>query len=267
MDKIIELLKYIILSVVQGVGEVLPISSSGHLILVRKLIGVGDGNVSIELVLHLASLIALFVYYRRTIFSLITGFFKYVFYKNIDYKKDFKFVMGMIVSLVPACLVGYFLDDYFDYLLNYSFIIGLFLVINGVNLFCLKRSENNKNIEDLSILSFFKIGVGQCFGLVPGISRSGSTLSMCYREKLNKEDSQKFTFLMLFPLVLGSIFLKIEDFVFSKYEIILLLISFILTLFITLFSIKILNKIINNNKIHYFSYYCVVVGILVMFIS
>ena len=83
MERFFELVKYLVLSIVQGIGEVLPISSSGHLLLVRTLLGIEEEGIAIELILHLASLVALFIYYRKTIFSLIKGFFKYIFCKDI----------------------------------------------------------------------------------------------------------------------------------------------------------------------------------------
>ena len=262
--KIVELLKYIFLSIVQGIGEILPISSSGHLLLFRKILHIEMQGFTIELVLHLASLLALFIYYRNTIFELIRGFFYYLFKKENEYKREFIFVIGMIISLVPTCLVGYFANDYLDYFLKYSFVVGIFLIFNGLNLFLVKNTEGDKKVEDLSFLSFFKIGLGQCLGLVPGFSRSGSALSMCYRENVNKEDSEKFTFLMLFPLVLGSLVLNISDFVFDKNLTILLIISFIVTFIVTMFSLSLLSKIVRKGKLYYFAYYCVFVGILVL---
>ena len=265
MDKLIELFKYVILSIVQGVGEVLPISSSGHLLMVRKLFGIDSDGMSLEIILHLASLLALFIYYKKTIFSLIKGCFYYVVKKDNSFIREYKFVIGMIVSLIPTCVVGYFFDDYLDYFLKYSFMIGVFLVLNGINLYFIRNRDNVKKVEELSAFSFVKIGLGQCLGLVPGFSRSGSALSMCYREKMDKDDSEKFTFLMLFPLVLGSLFLNINEFSFDG-NISLLIISFILTFMITLFSIGLFNKILKKNKLHYFSYYCVIIGILIILI-
>lgn len=266
MEKVIELIKYVILSIVQGVGEVLPISSSGHLIVVRNLFGIEEEGIGIELVLHLASLLALFIYYRKTIVSLMRGSLRYLIKKDKNYINDFKFVKGMVVSLIPTCIVGYLFNDYLDYFLKYSVMVGVFLVINGINLYLIRNKENNRKISELSSFSFLKIGIGQCMGLVPGFSRSGASLSMCYREKMDKEDSEKFTFIMLFPLVIGSIILNIGDFKFDKQESILLVISFILTFVITLFSIKLLSKIIKNNKLHYFSYYCLLIGALLILI-
>lgn len=266
MGKFIELLKYVLLAFIQGIGEVLPISSSGHLILCRRLLGIVSTGLSIELVLHLASLLALFIYYRNVIFGLIKGTIKYIFYKNELFKNDFIFVRGMIISLIPTCIVGYFFSDFLDKFISYTMFIGCSLILNGINLYLIRNKNNDKKISDLSLFSFVKIGIGQCLGLVPGFSRSGSALSMCYREGLNKEDSKRFTFLMLFPLVMGSVILNFEDFLFSKDTVVLMIISFMLTFIITLFSIEILNKIIKENKIHYFCYYCLILGILVMFV-
>ena len=84
-------------------------------------------------------------------------------------------------------------------------------MLNSLNLYLIRNKSGNKCVDELSSFSFFKIGLGQCLGLVPGFSRSGSSLGMCYREKMNKEDSQTFTFLMLFPLVVGAVILNIGD--------------------------------------------------------
>ena len=267
MEKFIILLKYIILSIIQGVGEILPISSSGHLLLVSKLFKIETRGMRLELILHLASLLALFIFYKKTIFKLVKGNYEYIFKRNKEYVKEYKFMIGMIITLIPTCLVGYFLNDYLEYFISYSILVGFFLVLNGLNLYLVNNKSGNKNIEDLKIKSFVKIGMGQCLGLLPGFSRSGSCLSMCYREKLNKEDSEKITFMLLFPLVIGSIILNIKDFNFIKEEVILLSISFIITFMVTLFSLRMLNKIINSNKLHYFSVYCLIIGILVMFIA
>lgn len=264
MERLYDLIKYVVLAIVQGVGEVLPISSSGHLLIIRNMLGIDAKGMSIELILHLASLLALFIYYKKTIFSLVKGNIRYIFKKNKEYTSDFKFLKGMIISLIPTCLVGYFLNDYLDYFLSYSVIIGVFLILNGVNLYSIKNKENIKSISELKTSSFVKIGIGQCLGLVPGFSRSGSCLSMCYREKINKDDSEKFTFLMLFPLVFGSIVLNLEDLLLYEGDFMLLFISFVITFMITLFSINILNKILKKDKLHYFSYYCLLIGIFLI---
>lgn len=264
MEKIITLLKYIFLAIVQGVGEVLPISSSGHLFVASKLLHINDGGVSLEITLHLASLLALFIYYHKTIFSLIRGFYSYVIKKDKSKIRDFKFVMGMIICLIPTCIFGYFFNDYLDYFLNYSLFIGLFLILNGLNLLLIRKRECTKKIEELSYFSYFKIGIGQCLGLVPGFSRSGSCLTMCSLEKMDKEDSEKFTFLMLFPLVIGSFILNLGSFSFNKDLVILFIISFILTFLITFLSFYLFSKIFKSNKFYYFSYYCFIVGFLIM---
>lgn len=265
MEKFIKLIKCLVLSVVQGVGEVLPISSSGHLLLVRNIMEV-DGGVGLEIVLHVASLFALFIYYRRVIFSVIKGCFFYVFRKQENYKKDFVFFKGMVICLIPTCLVGYFFNDYLDVFFKYPVFIGMFLVFNGVNLYLVRKKEGVKRIYELSNFSFFKIGLGQCFGLVPGFSRSGSALSMCYREGVCKEDGEKFTFLMLFPLVIGSLFLNINELSFYREDVLLLGISFVFTVIVTLFSMCIFRRMVKNNKLSFFACYSIFIGGLIVFL-
>lgn len=262
--KFIELLKYIFLSIIQGVGEILPISSSGHLLLFRKLLNINIEGVSLEITLHIASLVALFIYYKRTILDLIKGFIGYVLKKDKIYVREYKFVMGMIICLIPTCFIGFIVNDYLDYFFKYSLVVGIFLILNGINLLLIKNNEGKKCVEEMSFFSFFKIGLGQCLGLVPGFSRSGSALSMCYREKMNKEDSEKFTFLMLFPLVLGSLVLNIGDFTIESNLNVLLMISFIVTFIVTFFSLGLLSKIVRKGKLYYFSYYCIIIGVLVI---
>ena len=267
MNKFFELLKYLMLAVIQGVGEVFPISSSGHLILFGKLFDVDGEGVGIELILHLASLLALLIYYRKTIMLLIRGNYEYIFNKNKDKSNEYKFVKGMIISLFPTCIVGCFVNDYLETFIKYPILIGVFLLLNAFNLFLIRNKGGEKGADELSFWSFVKIGMGQCMGLVPGFSRSGSALSMCYREKMNKEDSERFTFFMLFPLVLGSVLLNLGDFSFSKEGWILVCISFVVCFACTLFSIGVLGKIIKGNKLHYFAYYSFVIGVIVMFIG
>ena len=262
--KIIELLKYIFLSIIQGVGEILPISSSGHILLFRKILNLNVEGIGLELILHLASIFALFIFYRKTICKLIIGMYFYLFKKDKNYKKEFVFIRGMIISLIPTCLIGYFVNDYLDYFLKYSFLVGVFLILNGFNLLMVKDKKGNKSIDEVSYFSFLKIGLGQCFGLIPGISRSGATLSMCYREEMNKEDSERFVFLMLFPLVIGSLLLNINEFNFDYNLNVLVVISFIITFSVTLLSLNLLSSIVRKGKIYYFSYYCIIIGFVVM---
>ena len=262
--KIIELLKYIFLSIIQGVGEILPISSSGHLVLFRKILKLNIEGMEVELILHLASIFALFIFYRKTIGELLKGMYFYLVKKDKNYKKEVICIRGMIISLMPTCLIGYFANDYLNYFLKYSFLIGFFLILNGLNLLMVKDKYGNKSIEELSLFSFFKIGLGQCLGLVPGISRSGVTLSMCYREKMSKEDSEMFTFLMLFPLVAGSLLLNINGFSFDYNLTVLIAISFIVTFLVTLLSLNLLSSIVRKGKLYYFSYYCIIIGVVVM---
>ena len=101
MERLIKLIEYIVLAIVQGVGEVLPISSSGHLLVIRNLFNIEGEGIAIELVLHLSSLLALFIYYRKTIFSLVKGNINYILKKDKSYISDFKFARGMIISLIP----------------------------------------------------------------------------------------------------------------------------------------------------------------------
>ncbi len=251
------LIKLIVLSLVQGVGEILPISSSGHLIVLSKLFNIDDSNISIEIMLHLASLVALLVYYFDFIKGIIQGVFSYVFKSDKTKYREWSYFISIVIASIPTCIIGLILNNYLSFLTSY---IGILLVINGLLLLIKREYNDTKNIEDLTMLDKFKIGLIQSIGVIPGISRSGSSLLGCNQVKLNKEDSFNLTFLLLFPLVIGSLVLNISDFNFDKTLLIPYIISFLLTTIVTYFSLALLHSLVARGKSKIFGWYCVSVG-------
>jgi len=253
------LIKLILLALIQGVGEILPISSSGHLIMFSNLCNINDEGVTIEILLHVASLLALVFYYFDFIKDMIKGVYKYLIKKDYTCYKKWNYFSAIIIASIPVCLVGFILNDYLDLLVNY---VGLFLIFNGILLLFIKNRDTNREVEDLRLLDKLKIGLFETIGLVPGISRSGSSLLGCSVVKLNKEDSFNLTFLLLFPLVLGSLVLNVGEFSYDKALLIPYIIIFLITFMVTYLSMVILHKLVITRGSKIFSVYCVSVGVI-----
>ena len=188
---------------------------------------------------------------------MIKGTYSYLIKKDKRYYKEWSYFTTLIVATIPVCLIGLFLNDYLSSLSNY---IGIMLIINGVILLVSKWKDCNKEMEDLTFIDKVKIGICECFGLFPGISRSGSSLLGCKLIKLNKEDSFNLTFLLLFPLVIGSLVLNIGDFSFKNALIIPYIISFLITIMTTYLSVFLFHKCISKGKEKIFGMYCVLIG-------
>ena len=253
------LFKLILLALIQGLGEILPISSSAHLIMVKELINIDSSNFVIEILLHISSLCALSVYYFDFIKNMIIKVYQYIFKRKQEYYREWNYFTTIIIATIPTCLIGLFLNAYLDKLTGY---VGMFLVFNGILLLTINNKKESKNIEDLTVLDKLKIGVIQSIGLIPGISRSGASLVGCNVTKLNSEDSFNLTFLLLFPLVIGSFLLNVNDFNFDSDLIIPYIIIFIITFITTYFSMCFLHNLISKGKSKIFALYCVSIGII-----
>lgn len=261
----IEVLKYILLGLVQGLAEVLPISSSAHLIIVQELLGISEEGLTFEIFLHLASLIAILVFLWKKLWNLIKGFCLYLFKKQKEYKKEFMYCWFIVISTIPTVVFTLLLGDLIDKASSTLWVVGGLLVINAVLLFILPRINGTRKEEDLTWKDAAVIGCFQCAGIFPGISRSGSCLCGAFSRKIDKETAADYAFLMFIPAVVGATVLEltnIGDIVLVSSQIPLYLISFIVAGVATYFSFKLLLTIIRKGKLSYFSIYCLFVGIV-----
>lgn len=200
----IEILQAFILGLVQGLTEFLPVSSSGHLILFKKLFGLDAETfgLNFDIAVHVATLIAVFIVFRKIIWNLIRHPFQ-------------KTVLWLILATIPAALVGVFFDDRIEAISQSGGFLGLcFLFTAGVLLFSewvAKRKQANLAMEDLTWWKAGAIGLAQGVAVMPGISRSGSTLSAGLLTGLGKSSAISFSFLMSIPVIGGSLLLGVKD--------------------------------------------------------
>ena len=263
----IDVLKYILLGLVQGLAEVLPISSSAHLIIVQEIIGVSDDNLTFEIFLHLASLIAIMIFLWKKFFKLIKGFCLYLFKKQKEYILEFKYCWFIVISTIPTVIFSLLLGDLIDAASARLWVVGSLLIINAILLFILTRIKGFRKEEDLTWKDALVIGCFQCGGVFPGISRSGSSLCGAFSRKIDKETAADYAFIMFIPAVIGATVLEltnISDMVIVSSQIPLYLISFIVSGIATYFAFKLLLTIIRKGKLQYFSIYCLVVGTITL---
>lgn len=246
----ISVLEALLLSIVQGITEWLPISSSGHLAILHNLLGFQD--LPFDVFLHFASILAVFVIFRKDIVKLF----------NFRDKENLKYIGLLFLALIPAGLVGIFFKDQIESFFSSLFYLGIFFLASGIIIYSTKFSFPRK--EKPNVLDSIIIGGFQALAVFPGVSRSGATISSSLFRGLKKESAIKFSFLLAIPLILGATILESKDLVLSDINYLVLVISFFVTFIVSIFTIKLLLKIIKNRKFYLFGIYNFIIGILIL---
>ena len=254
----------IILGIVQGIGEFLPISSSAHLILVPFLFGWGESSMAFDIALHFGTLLAVLVIYFKEWWNLFMGAIYNFNHKKK--KKEGKIFWYLVVATIPAALVGFLLDDIIEgFFRGQIWLIALFLGVMGVLIYAgdswASRHYKNKEVDfdDISIKQAFLVGCSQAFAVFPGFSRSGTTILAGRLMGISREAITKFTFLLSVPIIAGATVLKIGDLEMSSEVIIGIVTSFI----VGIICIKFLLKYIKTHDFSVFAFYRVFIAIVI----
>ena len=266
MNKIIEVIKYIILGIIQGVAEIFPISSSGHLTIFYFYFKINENDrLNLTLFLHLASCLALIIYYNKTLFFMIKSVFLYVFKKDKNYIEGFKLFIYLVVASIPSIIVGFLIKPFIEKSFNSLIMLSIGFLLTSIILLISKFIKNNKNTY--SFKNTFVTGVFQSFALLPGISRSATTMLGAKSAKLEDNNAKQFTFLLLIPITLGSTFMSFLDVSITNYNnLYLYLIAFIVTFVVTLVSLKLFIKKYTSKHNLYFSFYLICLSLIVSYI-
>ena len=262
MQTFIELLKYLIVGTVQGITEPLPISSSGHLVLIQTFLEIPTVDYFLEIVLHFASLIAILVLFREKLLSLIKGNIAYIFKRDESFKADFHYALLVLLGVIPAGIAGLLFKSFFEGFLN-LLAVGISLLFTGSFLLMVQKQSVDNKKETLSWVDALTIGLFQIFALFPGISRSGSTFVGGLFRKVKFEKVVEFSFIMYIPISLGTMVLEmfeVENF--SRYSISQVGISFIASGLFTYFAFKWFMNAVKQGNLKYFGYYCLTVGVI-----
>lgn len=267
------LFKAIILGIFQGIAEFLPISSSGHLVLLQTLFGIKEGNLFFTEMLHFGTLLSILIVYFKDILKIVVEFF--IMIKDLFKTKKFiinnpykKMAILIIVGSVPTGIMGIVFGDVFENFYSSITVVSIALIITGVLLWTSEKSASgNKSIREMTYVDSFIIGIFQGFAITPGISRSGSTIVGGLFRGLNKKLATKFSFLLALPATLGAAFLGIKDALPQEGVALFtipLLVGVIISTITGVISIKILIRVLEKGKLHYFSYYVWVLGAILL---
>lgn len=266
------LVQAIILGIFQGVTEFLPISSSGHLVLLQNFFGIKEGNLFFTEMLHFGTLISILIVYFNDIINIIIEFFKMIGEgiknKNFKIKNGYqKLALLIIIGSIPTAIIGFLFEDFFKTLYSSSLLpIGMAFIITGFLLWIANRKPyENKNVKNMSFLDSIIIGLFQGIAIIPGISRSGSTIVAGLLRGLDRSLATEFSFLLALPAIFGAGLFGIIDVVKTGSEVaftIPLLAGVLLSAIVGVFAIKFLISMLKKDKLHYFSYYLWIVGLI-----
>jgi len=229
-----DIIEIVVLSLIQGVSEFLPISSSAHLIIVSSLYEFKSSSLLIDVSLHLGSLLAIIFFFRKELFNI---------------RNNHKLLLLIIIGSIPLVIVGYFLHSTgFIYLLRDMKIIAWTTLVFGILLYFADQNRFDKKMSsDLNFKTIFYIGLFQTLALIPGVSRAGITITIARLLKFNRYDSSKISFLLAIPALGGASFLSLKDildqsFDFNYFILLSITLSFLFSYFTVKFFLKYLNK-------------------------
>ncbi len=262
---LIELIKYILLGLIQGITEPLPISSSGHLVIFEEIFHIGISDLNFEIFVNAGSLVAILIIYRKFLMKLIGNTMMYIFQGKKEFKSDYHYSLLIVLGVIPAGLIGFLFKDSIELYLKNLMVVGITLLITATALSLTNKYVNHIDGKtEINALDAFIIGLFQVVALIPGISRSGSTMVGGLSRKINFEETMRFSFMLYIPISLAALLLGILDVETSNVFIPGYIGGFIVSVIGTYFAVKLLFNVVNRGNLKYFSYYCYVVGALVL---
>ncbi|MDB4047716.1 undecaprenyl-diphosphate phosphatase [uncultured Polaribacter sp.] len=252
------ILEAIILGVIQGLTEFLPVSSSGHLELAKVILGdtsVPEESLTFTVVLHFATALSTIVIFRKEILEILKGLLQF------KWNDEFKFSLKIIISMLPAVVVGLlFEEELASFFGGKILLVGCMLLLTALLLLLADKAKNTK--KEVSFWNAVLIGISQAIAMLPGISRSGATISTSVLLGVDRTRAAKFSFLMVVPLIFGKIGkdLLSGDISFQSSEIIPITAGFIAAFLAGLVACKWMISLVKKSKLSYFSIYCAIVG-------
>jgi undecaprenyl-diphosphatase len=261
---IILFLKYLFLGFIQGFTEPLPISSSGHLVLFQEILSLSIKDLNFEIIVNLGSLFAIVFLFRKDLIRLIKHDVLFLRTRRDEYKKDFYYSVLLVLAVIPAGLVGLFLKDWIEDTFKNIVSVSLSLIVTAIALYFVQRESVENTQEDITLKDALTIGLFQVFSLLPGISRSGSTMVGGLTRKIKFEEVMRFSFLLYIPISLATMVLAVRDIDTSTIYIAGYVGAFIVSLITTYFAVIWFFKLVRKGNLKYFSYYCMIVGVLTL---
>lgn len=243
------MIKYIILGIVQGFTEFLPVSSSGHLVILQRVLGMSGEEVAISVILHLGTLLAIILFFSKDILKLL---------------RDFKMLSLILLVTIITGIIGVVGKDFFENLFRSPKSVALALIITG-SILLLTRKFKEVEKKEIGFKDALILGFTQGLAIIPGISRSGITISTLLFRRIDRQACFRFSFLVSIPVILGAAVLEARkiDFV-MQHDFTNLAVGFMFSLLSGLAALWILKIVIQQAKFYYFGYYCILLAVITL---
>ena len=258
-------LETLILGIVQGLTEFLPVSSSGHLELVKAIFGSDyeqQQGLLVTITLHAATAFSTIFVFRKDIVMILSDLLRFKRGESLN------FSLKIILSMIPAVIIGLIFEDFIASLfVGKIALVGVMLMITALLLFL--ADQVNENNKELNYSNTFYIGVIQAIAILPGISRSGATIALAVLLKIDRNKAARFSFLMVIPLILGSMAKSVMDGDLSQDSTALLplLVGFVSAFITGVFACRWMVALVKKSQLKYFSFYCFALGALAILFS
>ncbi|WP_307786863.1 undecaprenyl-diphosphate phosphatase [Pseudogracilibacillus auburnensis] len=264
---LILLIKFILLGFVQGFTEPIPISSSGHVILIKDLFGIYTTGLSFEIIVNFGSLLAIMTVYRNDLIVLIKENIAFLFKGEKQYAHSFRFTLYLLLATMITGVLGLTIEQFISEELTKPLFVGISLLVTAFFVWLIRNLQGTKSDIDITMKDAIIIGLAQTCALIPGISRSGATIVAAMLIGLKRETALRFSFLLFIPVTIGVNVLSYKDIVndplfsanFIPYTL-----AFITSIITTYFALKWFIDVMKKGKLIIFTYYCLVVGTAVI---
>ena len=263
-----EIYQAIILGIVQGLTELLPISSSAHLTLIPQIFNWSQVPDSFDVALHFGTLLAIGIFFFKDWISLIKGGFNKVFKKEDSVEG--RMFWYIVVATIPGGAIGFILDKFASDILTKPLIIAIALIVMGIVLYIVdKRSSTKTEYENMTFKQTFLIGLSQALAFIPGVSRSGVTMTTARAMGVSRESAAKYSFMLSAPIVLAATVFKLGDFIeylsiASSTGIIAFILGVLTSFIVGIIVIKFLLNYLKKGSFNVFAIYRVVIGLAVI---
>ncbi|KAA0257123.1 undecaprenyl-diphosphate phosphatase [Deferribacter autotrophicus] len=252
----------VLLGFIQGVTEFLPVSSSGHLVIAQSLMkNFNQPGILYDILLHFATLLSILVYFRKRIGKIIIAFLGLFMRKyRVAYYENKRFLWGIIIASIPTAIIGLFLDKYAEVLFSKIVYVGYALIITSIILYLSDKSKGHLEIDGAKA---FIIGIVQGLAVVPGISRSGSTIATALFLGVKRAEAAEFSFLMSIPAIFGATLLQLRDVNIVSLNNLNAYLFGMATAFISgLIALSMVINFVKRANLKIFAIYCLIVGIV-----
>lgn len=256
------IIQAVILGILQGLTEFLPISSSGHLAIGKYLFEMHEPNMLFDVMLHVATLLVVLIYFRQRVFLIIKAFFG-IFMKRFqkDYFENKRFLWGIIIASIPTAIIGLLFEKYMLHYFSTIIFVGYALIITSILLVISDYFQGRDKIDTpRSII----IGIAQGIAVTPGISRSGTTIAVSTILGIERQEAAEFSFLLSVPAILGAMILQIKDVTFDNSMLVTYGAGMIAAFISGFVVIGIMMEFIRRAKLKVFAIYCLILGLIVV---